>query len=260
MGSNNGVTFKAGRYGGAGDALHLLRVKDHAPSGCTPLGWLPANAEWGMIFDNEDWMWLKDITSQTDPRFTWSLTETGANSSTWSHIAGGQEAKTDAASADAIRFQMLKTYTPAAKKRAVAFARVEIDDVVDSDFRFGFYATQTDPVSTEPLHGAYFWKADNAATMIGRTNDAGASGTSTSTLATLVNATKFDICVGIDPTSGSAGTVFFCYKLASASSWTQVTKTTDFPAAATRFSFMLQAGAAARKTAVFNKGFAWWEN
>ena len=142
----------------------------------------------------------------------------------------------------------------------MAYGRVKLEDVTQSDFMFGYYATQTDPVGTEPLHGAYFWSADGAATMVGRTNDAGAAGTSTSTLATLVNDTLVDIVVGIDPSSSSAGTVYFCYKLASGSTWTQTTKTTDFPAAATRFSGCWQAGEAGAIAATFTRGFAWWEN
>lgn len=261
MASKQGVTDRNGRYAGIGDLLHRIRVGGHAPKKAFPFSWLPTRPDWAHIRDGECWWDMLSGMGEADPRFTISLTEAGAGESTITYVAGGLKFTTDAGDNDAVRFQHLMAYTPAAKKRALAYARVQISDVTQSDFFYGFYATQTDPVGTEALHGAYFKKDDGAATMVGRTNDAGAAGTSTATLNTLVNDTEIDLLVGIDPTSSSAGTVYFCTKLASANwdSWAVVTKTTDFPAGATRFSGLLQAGEAVAKNCTFSRAFAWWE-
>lgn len=259
MPTHKGLTMKGGRYGGRGDALQLLRIGEHAPSRCTPLSWLPAFPDFGRAIDGDFFLDLLTIIGETDPRLTVSLTEAGAGESTITYGPLGLILTTDANDNDAVRFQSLPTFTPAANKRAVAATRVRLEDATQSDYFFGFYATQTDPVGTEPLHGAYFKKDDGAATMVGRTNDAGATGSSTATLLTLSDAVDVDLVVGIECTSASAGTVYFASKLASSSTWSQVAKTTDFPAAATRFSICWQAGEAGAIAATHSRGFAWWE-
>lgn len=246
-------TDKQGRYSGRGIPLDELIIGEHAGSK-SPLYYVPSRA----ITNNPNrWM----VRSSISPGFIgaeqWTNTAVGAGSVL--EDAAGLLFTNAAADNDLEQIQMLQAYTPAANKRAVAYARIQCSDATQSDLYFGFWSTDTSVVASEPSVGAYFKKDDGDTIINGRTNDAG-GGTETASLITdFTAATDYDLAVVISPTSASAGTVSFHYKLASSTTWLVTHKTTDFPNAAVRFSFLIQNGEAVAKTMLASSWIVAWE-
>lgn len=247
-------TGKNGRYTGKGDPLEYEIYGEHAPAN-SPFFYLPTRPELASLL--RGCYYRSSVQPYTVEDFTY--TETGA-AGTLATDAAGLLFTNDGADNDFEQLQTLHTYTPAAGKIAVAYARLQVSDATQADTYFGFATADTSIVASEPTNSAIFKKDDGDTILNGHTNDGGV-GTETSNLITnWTAATDYDLGVVIVPTSASAGTVHFCYKLASASSWSRVTKTTDFPAGAVCGTFLNQNGEAVAKTMTVSRWVFFWEN
>jgi len=247
-------TMKAGRYPGPGDPLSHAILDEHAPAN-SPFKYMPALPHIAAI--QRDVMYKDYVQPYSVGEFTSTIVGAGG---TIARSADGLLFTNDAADNDLAQLQLLDAYTPAANKRASCYARLKASDATQSDLYFGFASTDTSIVAGEPARSAIFKKDDGDTIINGRTNDNG-TGTETANLITNFTAdTYYDLGVTILPTSATAGTVLFHYKLASSNTWAQVAKTTDFPDAALRLTFLIQNGEAVAKTMTVNKWVVFWEN
>ena len=238
-------TGKMARYPGKGDNPASFVIGDHAPP-LSPFRYMPFDPHLAMLLDAK---WFYTDWREPFVAAEWTQTLT----------AGGTIARTtdkallfttDVNDNDINVLQHLRAFTPAANSFAAAYFRLQFSNATETDILAGFWATDASPVASEPTNAAYHLKSDDGVLSLGRTNDAGATGSNTATLiTTTVAATDYDFGVVIKPTSASAGTVWFQYKAASSGTWLQAAaKTTDFPAAATRFSMAIQNGSGAART------------
>lgn len=226
------ITARNGRYSGKGDPLKALIVGEHSKGH----QFIPANLYAALV----GFVGLSSNSSYNAPDFTERTTGAGAS------IAMGADGLVltsgSAAATDDAQFQSIRSWTPAAGKRAVAFAKIKISDIANPGFVFGFANTVTDWFGTEATHSAAFLMAKGAATVVGRSKD-GTTGSSSATLATMVADTFIELAVVINGTTG----VEYWVKTATGS-WTATSKTTNLPTAALRLTCEIESGAAANKT------------
>lgn len=163
--------------------------------------------------------------------------EVGAAGSQGATVAG-YVMTCDAADNDNQWLSMFPSFTPAAGKVAFFYTRLMVSDDDQVDVFAGFWATDADPTSTEPTHGAYFKKDDGDTILNGKTNDGGVGTETANLLTNFAASTEYDLGVVIHETSR----VTFHWKLASAVEWNVVEKLTDLPAAAVRASWFVQNG------------------
>ena len=237
-------TFKLGQYSGKGPRPDLAIIGDHAPAN-SPFYYFPAMPELACAM-NPAWSYVSWREPYVAAEWTASFVGAGTIARTTDK---GLLFTSGATDNDNNVLQHLHTFTPAANARAAAYFRVQVSNATELDALLGFWSTDTSPVASEPAEGAYFLKSDDGTILLGRSNDAGGTGSNTASLvAVTVAATDYDLGVVLVPTSGTVGTIQFCYKLASTTVWSRVLKTTDFPDAAVRFSMALQAGDAVART------------
>ncbi len=249
------TTVRNGEFMGAGDTPPWrVLLGEHAPKS-SPLAYAPAFPELAMLGDPA---WFYHDWRESFAAAEWTQTLTGAGSSIARTTDKALLMTCDAADNDACRLQHLFTFTPAADRFASCVVRFRVSEATQIDAYHGWYATDTDPVGSEPADSAFFKKDDGDTILNGRTNDAGGTGSETANLLTnFAAATDYDFGVTLLPTSATLGTAIFHYKLASSNVWSQVTKTTDFPDAAVRFSMLVQNGDANARTMTV-KRWAFW--
>lgn len=240
------ATAKNGQYNGPGDALDWLQVGAHDRGG---IDGFPANP-WAAY---KHWYGFAESASYTAADFTTRTTGTGAAIAMTA--AGLLFTTGSAASTDDAQAQALRGFTPAAGKRAYAFARLQISDITHPLVAFGWSNTVTDYGAGESTDNALFLMAAGGATIVGRSKD-GATGSSTSTLLTAVAATDVDLCVVIDGVSA----VEFRYKLATSSTWLRSRKTTNLPAANQRLTLAVGAGQTGASTVTVARWGFWAEH
>jgi hypothetical protein len=246
-------TFKLARFHGKGDNPLMAILGTNAQGSnpqASPHFYVP------LITNCPDKFFFRGSNEPgyVSAQFTETITAAGTGSGTIAESADGLLFTTDDADNDGNLAQLLRAFTPASGKYAIAYARLKVSDATQSDVYFGFFGTDTSPVASEPGHGAYFKKDDGDTILNGRSNDGG-TGTETANLVTDFTAdTEYDLAVLIYETSK----VVFFHKLASASAWTATSKTTDLPAAAVRFSMLFQNGEAAIKTMTVSRWYVGW--
>jgi hypothetical protein len=182
-------------------------------------------------------------------------TPTAENSGTNAMSADGLLLTTGAADGNGNWFQLTRSKIATANKLMVAYARLSLGDVTNTGMVFGLAETVTDWFSAESASSAAFLKAKGAATMVGRSKD-GTNGSSTGTLATLVNDTLVDLSV-IHDYMGSAPVVRFGVKLASAQ-WQSsdfTVKTTNMPDDKQRLTVVLENNEGSANTMLIKKMF-----
>lgn len=239
------TTGKEAQYSGKGPNPALLLLGEHAPPK-SPFRYFPWDPYRAMMMDTA---WFYTDWRVPYSSTYWTETKTGAGTTIAPTTDAALLFTNDAADNDAGEIQHLHTFTPAANAFAACYFRARISDATQSDWYMGFWSTDTSPVASEPADSAFFKKDDGDTILNGRTNDAGGAGSETSNLdATILAATDYDLGIILLPSSGTAGTAIFCYKLASATAWSQATKTTDFPDAAVRLSMLIQNGEGVAKT------------
>ena len=96
--------------------------------------------------------------------------------------------------------QRIHQVTPASGKRILMASRVYLSNASDIMFLYGFWATDTDPFSSEPANAALLRKDSGGLTTLGRTI-ASSSGGSTGTLFSFANQTFIDVAVALHETS-----------------------------------------------------------
>lgn len=242
-----GPSFETGkhpRYTGKGSNPARLLIGGHAPPN-SPFRYMPWDPYQAMLLDPA-WHYTDWREPFVAAEWTQTLTAGGTIARTTNKAL---LFTTDANDNDINVLQHLHAWTPAATGFAAMYARVQFSNATETDVLAGFWSTDASPVAGEPADGAYMLKSDDGVLMLGRSNDAGGTGSNTATLiTTTVAATDYDIGVVLVPSSTTVGTMYFCYKLASVDAWAQVVKTTDFPDAAVRFSMALQNGSGAART------------
>lgn len=255
MATPNFGTFKNGRYHGTGDRIQDLIVGAHAPDN-SPFYFMPAMPSIQTIMDPR---WFYFSSARPYSSADWTVTTVGAGSAVSVTTDDALLFTNDAADNDLTQLQHLQTFTPAANAICGCYMRVQVSDATQHDCYGGLSSTDTSIVASEPADYAMFKKDDGDTILNGRTNDAGGTGSETANLLTnWTAATDYDLGVVLLPTSGSLGTAIFHYKLASAVAWSEpVTKTTDFPDAAMRFTMLSQNGEAVAKTMTV-KRWAYW--
>lgn len=239
------ATGKMPMYNGKGPNPATYVIGDHAPPK-SPFRYMPWDPYRAVLLDPK---WYYADWRSPYAAGEWTVTTVGAGSAVSKTTDNAMLFTTDTGASDLVQLQHLHTFTPAANAFAAYYARIQVSDENTSHNYFGASSADTSIVASEPANYAMFKKASGGTTLLGRSNDAGGTGSDTASLITTwAAATDYDIGVVLVPSSTTVGTMFFCYKLASASAWSQVVKTTDFPDALVRLTFLLQNGAGAAKT------------
>lgn len=239
------LTGKMPRATGKGTAPQDFIVGGHAPD-YSPFFYFPWNPSLAQLLDRK-WFYFNLREQGYDAN---EFTVTNVGSGTIAFTTDKKLLFTNGVSDnDLLQLQHLYTFTPAANRFAAMFVRVQVSEATQLDFYGGWSSTDTSIVAGEPADHALFKKDDGDTILNGRTNDAGGTGSETANLLTnFAAATDYDLGVVLQCTSGSVGTVSFMYKLATATDWTQVVKTTDFPDAAVRPTLLVQNGDANSRT------------
>lgn len=216
-------TFKEGQYSGRGPDPALAIYGENAGPQPNPYSWIPMSSAAHML--NWDVYNLAQgfNYSATDGVSDWYATLENSGTALQTNVLS---LLTGAADNNAIHLALCKSWVVTASKTAVAICRATFPsaDLVESDFAFGFGVTILDPDS-HPTDGAYIVKADGAATFLGRTKD-NSTESDTATLGTST-AVAWDFAVVINGTAS----VDFYSKLASASTWSRTSKTSNLPRA-----------------------------
>lgn len=249
-------TGKMARYTGRGDNPARFVIGDHAPPK-SPMKWFPWDPYLAMTVD-EGWFY-RDYRSGYNAN-EWTVTAVGAGSVAATTDLGILMTNAGADN-DLQQLQHLYTWTPGAGGFCAFYARVLISDGLQSDFFAGWSSTDTSIVASAPADYAMFKKDDGDTIVNGATNDGGGTPTETANLITDFDAVPYDLGVVLVATSATAGTAYFQYKEADSRTWNQAAaKTTDFPDAAVRPTFLIQNGEAAAKTLTIQRwAFAGYE-
>lgn len=241
----NLLTYKSVPQGGKGSRPDRFIIGEHAPPN-SPFYYMPAYPEMAMAL-NPSWFFHDWRASYATTE--WTATAVGAASAVTKTTNGAWLFTNDSADNDLMQLQGLPTWTPAANAFAACYMRVQVSDATQHDFYAGFSSTDTSVVASAPADYAMFKKDDGDTILNGASNDAGGSASETANLITnWTAATDYDLGVVLLASSTTAGTMMFCYKLASSNTWSMVTKTSDFPDAAVRFTLLSMNGEAVAKT------------
>lgn len=176
----------------------------------------------------------------------WTVTETDSGATealTTGH--GGQLLITNtAADNDVTSLQKLTTaFVFAANRKAWMAFRLKASEATDFEVMVGLAATDTSPIASLPSDGAYFYKADDAATWAFHTRGGSAALQTASGLATLTADTFQKLAMYYD-----GGTKIQVYIDGVKVSTLEAAFASLFPTAALRVTIACQAGAAAAKT------------
>lgn len=239
------TTGKMPLYNGKGPNPARYCIGDHAPPK-SPFRYFPWMPQLAMTLDTK-WFYQDYRLGYNANMFT--VTTVGAGSSVAQTADMGLLFTNDAADNDLTQLQLLHNFTPAANAFAAYYCRVQVSDATQHDFYFGASSADTSIVASAPANYAMFKKDDGDTILNGASNDAGGSPSETANLLTdWTAATDYDLGLVLVSTSTTVGTMYFQWKLATATSWNQVVKTSDFPDAAVRFTLLSQNGEAVAKT------------
>lgn len=204
------------------------------------------------IFNNFDHTWWYDDFN-CYATGDWTLTETQAGATealTTGH--GGQLLITNtSADNDVASIQhVAASFTFAANRKAWMAFRLKASEVTDFEILVGLAAVDTSPIASLPADGAYFYKADDAATWAFQTRGSSAALQTSSNLATQVVNTFQKLAMYYD----GGVTIQLFIDGAKVGTITGASFAALFPTADLAVTIAVQAGAAAAKTMTIDYG------
>jgi Ethanolamine utilization protein EutJ (predicted chaperonin) len=209
-----------------------------------------------MMCGNQNFVfWSLGLHGYTAAQWTETLVDVGAGTTGIAMGADGLVFTNAANEDDGAQTQYLRTFTPAANKYAFMYFRVKSSEATQFDWWNGFAGVDTSVVAGIPTHVAGIEKADAAAVVKGQTKDGTTASYGSSNLVAVYAAdTEYDFGVSIHGTTA----VIFHYKLATASSWSQLRKTTNLPTTAMRPTFAELNGEATADTMTITRACFGW--